>query len=163
MAQRTQADLERQYRERKAQVDRGTMTAEQAYADVDEWLVQLGARQAVLLAPLGQWLWHDHLHRDWVFAGCGVQEGILVVYGKTGGMKRLPQPDAVDDWCIVQVGEQLVGPVRLEEVRRMLASPEPPADVLIWSTLANDWVMPRDPQGQKILGRTEAPKPLPEV
>jgi len=68
-----------------------------------------------------------------------MEEAILLTIGKVGGIKKLPQPEPVDDWCVYRQKQTLQGPLRIEELREKLESQQVPKDILIWSTRATKW------------------------
>ena len=69
MSIRSQMELEYQLHERWAQVESHTLTPEQAFGNMEEWIVQLGQRKAFLNPTLKQWMWYDRVHDGWVSAG----------------------------------------------------------------------------------------------
>jgi hypothetical protein len=140
MAAKSQAELETQLQQRWQQVENGTLLPQQAFSNLDEWIIQLGKRRALLHPNLKQWMWFDRLHDYWVATGCGVGEVILLTKGNLAGIKKLPQPDAVDRWCMYQQGSALMGPVRIEHLRHWLESQQVPTDIMIWSPRSPDWL-----------------------
>jgi hypothetical protein len=146
MQPRSQAELEHELEKRWAQVQDGKLSPQQAFGTMDEWIIQLGQRKVFLHPDLKQWMWYDRLHDEWVFAGCGVGEAILMAIGSMGGVKKLPQPGDVDGWCIYRQDQKLAGPLRIEELRKGLETQRIPNDILIWSTLAADWLSVGDDQ-----------------
>jgi hypothetical protein len=140
MQPQSQAELERQLEQRTAQVQNGTLSFEQAFGTLDDWIIQLGKRKAFLHPNLKKWMWYDQLHNEWVFAGCGVGEAVLLTIGRTGGIKKLPQPGSVEDWCIYRKGQTLQGPLHIKELRQKLNAQQIPKDIFIWSAQSNDWL-----------------------
>ena len=151
MQPQSQAELERQLEERWAQVQGGTLSLQQAFGTLEDWVIQLGERKAFLHPNLKQWMWYDKLHDEWVFAGCGVGEAILLTIGRLGGIKKLPQPEPVAGWLVYKNGQELQGPLRIEELRNKLDTQQVPKDILIWSTRATDWFSVVDEKGQEII------------
>ena len=151
MQPRSQADLEQEMGECWAQVDGGTLSLQQAFGTFEDWIIQLGERKAFLHPNLKQWMWYDRLHDEWVFAGCGMGEAIMLTIGSLGGVKKLPQPEGVADWCVYMQDEVLLGPLRAEELRTKLNSQQVPEDILIWSTRATDWLLVVDEKAQEIV------------
>ena len=156
MEQQSQAGLERQLEDLLAQVQSGDTGKDQPFWIIDDWVIQLGERKAVLHPKLKQWMWYDRLHDEWVFAGCGVGEAILISIGKVGGVKKLPQPETVDNWCVYQQDQAFHGPLRIEELRKELESRQLPMDILIWSTRAAEWFTAADAIGQEIIFAKDA-------
>ena len=139
MSIRTQAELERQLEQRWTDVESGKLTSQQAFGTLEDWIIHLGERKAFLHPNLKQWMWYDKPHDEWVFAGCGVGEAILLTLGRTGGVKKLPESESVAGWYMYKQEQELHGPLRIEELRNQLNSQQVPQDVLIWSTQSNDW------------------------
>lgn len=140
MSNRSQAELEYQYHQRWAQVQSHTISPQQAFGNMEDWVVQLGQRKAFLHPNFKQWLWYDRLHDSWVAAGCGPDEAILLTIGSLAGLKKLPKPDKVAGWCVYQQGQELYGPVRIEELLNMLKSQPELINILVWSPLATRWL-----------------------
>jgi hypothetical protein len=140
----SQAEVEHRLRQRTAQVQNGALGFEQAFGILEDWIIQLGQRKAFLNPNLKKWMWFDRLHNEWTFAGCGIGEAILLSIGRTGGIKRLPQPGSIEDWCIYSQGQSLFGPLRIKELRQKLNSQQIPKGILIWSTQSNDWLKVAD-------------------
>ena len=147
----SQAELEQKLEKRWAQVKGGKLTLQQAFGTFEDWIIQLGQRKAFLHPNLKQWTWYDRLHDEWVFAGCGVGEAILVTIGRLGGVKKLPQPEPVSGWCIYRQEQKLHGPLRIQELSRELVSKQVPKDILVWSTCASEWLTVADGKGQEII------------
>lgn len=163
MQPKSQAELEQELERRLAQVESGMLSPEQAFATLEDWIIQLGERKAFLHPNLKQWMWHDRLHDEWVFAGCGMGEGILLTIGNLGGVKKLPQPETVAGWCVYKQELTLHGPLRIEELRNMLDSQQVPKDILIWSTRATDWLRAVGEKGQEIIFANDAGEPVLKV
>jgi len=140
MQAQSQAALERQLEQRTVQLQNGTLSFEQAFGTLEDWIITLGERKAFLHPNLRQWMWYDRLHDEWVFAGCGVGEAILLTVGRTGGIKRLPHPGSIEDWCVYRQEQTLHGPLRIVELLQKLNTHQIPKDILIWSTQSNDWL-----------------------
>lgn len=151
MQPQSQAELEHQLEQRWAQVQDGTLSLQQAFGALEDWVTQLGGRKALLHPNLKQWMWYDKLHDEWVFAGCGTGEAILVAIGKLGGVKKLPHPGPVASWLVYKDGQELQGPLRIEELRIKLDTQQVSKDILIWSTRATDWLSVVDEKGQEII------------
>ncbi|NQU30226.1 MAG: hypothetical protein HQ525_06125, partial [Anaerolineae bacterium] len=132
-------------------VESDKITPQQAFSKMEDWIIQLGERKAFLHPNLKQWMWYDKLHDEWVFAGCGVSEAILLTIGKLGGVKKLPEPDAIDAWCVYRQEQELLGPLRIEELRNQLESQKIPQDILIWSTRADDWFSTTDEKAKVVI------------
>lgn len=160
MQPRSQAGMEQELEQRLAQVEGGKLGFQQAFGTLEDWMIQLGERKAFLHPNLKQWMWYDRLHDEWAFAGCGVDEGILLTIGRLGGVKKLPQPEAVAGWCVYKQEQTLHGPLRVEELRSKLDSQQVPKDILIWSTRATDWLSAADGKGQEIIFANEAGEPV---
>jgi hypothetical protein len=158
MRPRSQAELEHKLVKRWAQVQDGKLNPQQAFGSMDEWIIQLGLRKVFLHPDLKQWMWYDRLHDEWVFAGCGVGEAVLMAIGSRGGVKKLPQPGEVDGWCIYRQAQKFAGPLRIEELRKGLETQQIPNDILVWSTLAADWLPVGDEKAQKIIFSRNASK-----
>lgn len=151
MSTQNQAELERQLAQRWTDVESGKLLPQQAFSKMEDWILQLGERKAFLHPNLKEWMWYDRLHDEWVFAGYGVGEAILLTIGKLGGVKKLPEGDAIDAWCVYKQEQELHGPLRIEELRNQLESQKIPQDILIWSTRANDWLSLDDEETQEII------------
>lgn len=151
MSAKTQAQLEAQLAQRWMRVENGELSATESFGTIEEWIIQLGKRKAFLHPNLKQWMWHDRLHDEWVFAGCGVAEAILLTIGNLGGVKKLPQPETVAGWCVYRQGQTLHGPLRLEELRKKIDSQQVPKDILVWSTQSTEWLKVDDAKGQEII------------
>jgi len=156
MVKKTQAELERQLEQRWTDVESGKITPQQAFSKMEDWILQLGERKAFLHPNFKQWMWYDKLHDEWVFAGCGVGEAILLSLGKTGGVKKLPEPEPVGGWCVYRQKQDMHGPLRIEELRNQLDSQKVTQDILIWSTRAADWFSTTDEKGQEIISADDA-------
>jgi hypothetical protein len=140
MSIRSQAELESQYLKCKAQVQSGTLSPEQAFGKMEEWVVQLGQRKALLHPGLKQWLWHVKVNDEWTTAGCGIGEAILLTIGNVGGLKKLTQPGEVSEWCVYRQGQELFGPLRIGELVSKLRSQPDLKDILVWSPQATSWL-----------------------
>jgi hypothetical protein len=149
MPPRSQAEMEHQLKQRWDQVHQGILSLEQAFGNMEDWILQMGGRKAFLHPNLKQWMWHDRIHTEWAFAGCGIDEGVMLTIGSLGGVKKLPQPEVVSPWCVYRQSGQLHGPLRIQELRELLASQQIPADILIWSTCAVEWFSVTDLQAQQ--------------
>ena len=157
MQPRSQAELEHQLKQRWSQVQGGILSLEQAFGTLDDWIIQLGGRKAFLHPNLKQWMWYDRIHAEWAFAGCGIDEAILITIGSLGGVKKIPQPEAVSLWCVYKHEGQLHGPLRIRELREKLVSHQIPNDILIWSTRAVDWFTVTNMDGQQIIFADDLP------
>ena len=136
----SQAELEEQLGQRLAQVQNRQLTPQQAFGNMPEWTLQLGTRTAFLNPNEQHWLLYDRLHQTWTYTGCSVNQVILLAQGGVVGMKRLPQPGPVAQWCVYQQGPMLQGPVRFEHLRSWLQSGEVPMSVLVWTPRAAHWL-----------------------
>jgi hypothetical protein len=132
--------MEEQLRQRRLAYEQGRLTLEQAYGELEEWIVKLGERRALLDPTCGQWLWEDRLHEAWEFASCGIEEALLISSGKVSGIKKLPAPGRVEAWCVYRLGKKLFGPLRLEEAGRRLLSGDMSRAAEFWSPCAADWL-----------------------
>ncbi len=150
-ANKTQAYLERQLAQRQLQVDAEMMIPQQAFSDIEEWVTELGGRRAFLHPQHRQWMWYDRIHDEWAFAGCGVDEGILLTVGAIGGVKKLPSLENVVNWCVWMDNEEMHGPLLLDDLRQKLKSDEIPADAQVWSTRSLDWFSANSEEGEKII------------
>jgi len=155
MSIRSQAELESQYLQRTAQVQSGTLSPEQAFGNMEDWVIQLGQRKALLHPGLKQWMWYDKLHDEWVFAGCRVGEAILLSVGNVGGLKKLPQPGDAAGWCVYRQGQELFGPMRIGELFSKLKSQQDLKDILVWSPQATNWLSVANETGGAIAFRDE--------
>ncbi len=140
MSIKTQASLEAQLAQHLRDVETQKISPEQAFGNLEDWILQLGNYKAFLHPNLQQWMWYDQLHDEWVFAGCGVREAILLVLDKTRGIKKLPYPDDVSSWCIVLQDGQPQGPLRIDVLRNKLQQGDLKPESLVWTTRANDWL-----------------------
>ena len=82
------------------------------------------------------------MDNEWVLAGCKAGEAILLTVGKTAGIKKLPAPGDVSEWCVYTLGEKLFGPLRATELINKLNTRQVPFDIRIWSPLATSWLKP---------------------
>ena len=151
MTTQTQAALEEKLIEWLGKAGEGTVSEEQIPGNLEDWTMDAGTRKALLHPGFRQWLWYDRLHEEWVFAGCGINEAILVSSGTAAGIKGLPEPGPVGEWCLCLDGEDLVGPLHISELRQRLDEKEDLKDIKIWSTMASNWFSPEDKVGKKIL------------
>lgn len=151
MSAKTQAQLEAQLAQRWMQVENRELTVTEAIGNLEDWILQLGECKAFLHPNLKQWMWYDRLHDEWVFAGCGVGEGILLSIGRTGGVKKLPKPEPVAGWCVYRQDHQFYGPLPIAELSKKLDSKQLPTDILIWSTRSSEWFALADKEGQEII------------
>jgi hypothetical protein len=136
---KTQSDLEAQLAQRQIQINAELISSQEAFGTMEDWIIHLGERKAFLHPNLKQWMWYDKPHDEWVFAGCGVGEAILLTLGRIGGVKKLPKLGKVADWCVYLKGGDIHGPLLIEDLRNRLESGELPDDIQIWSALAADW------------------------
>lgn len=107
---------------------------------MDEWTLNLGDKKALFHPSMKQWLWLDNLHQEWVLAGCGAGEAILMSYQKMGGIKKLPQPGAVDDWCVYWSQNEMHTPILIADLYNKLMTQANPFEMKIWSTRAVEWL-----------------------
>ena len=156
MSSGSQAELESQYLQRTAQVQGGTLSPQQAFGNMEDWVIQLGQRKALLHPGLKQWMWYGKLHDEWATAGCGISEAILLSIGNVAGLKKLPQPGEVTGWCVYQQGQELFGPMRIEELLSRLKSQPELKDILVWSTQATTWLSVAHGTGAAISFHDEA-------
>jgi len=140
MPAHSQAELESQLEQRLAQVQNRQLTPKQAFGNMDEWVLPLGQRKAFLHPNEQQWLLYDRPHQTWTYTGCSVNQVILL--GKDGvvGMKKLPQPGPVAEWCVYQRNATVQGPVRFENLRTWLQSGKLPMSILVWTPRAAEWL-----------------------
>ncbi|MHC1781742.1 MAG: GYF domain-containing protein [Anaerolineaceae bacterium] len=140
MTTQSQSQLERDLALRWDQNQKGELDLKQAFGNFDEWSLELGRRRAFLHPNLKRWMWYERSHDEWVPTGCGPGEGILLTFGSTAGMKKLPQPGPIDDWCVYQTEGKPFGPILSGELCKMIANHEIPPDSLVWSTRAVEWL-----------------------
>lgn len=136
----SQAQLEALLPRRWEQVESGQLSHFEAFGNLADWTLPLGDQKAFLHPEWRQWLWYDRLHGEWVFTECGLGEGILVVIGKLGGVKKLPFFDHVENWCILLQQEELLGPFKLEEAAQQFARHELPVGTSLWTPLRTEWL-----------------------
>lgn len=148
---KTQSDLEKQLTQRQLQVDAEMMTLREAFGDMEEWVTEFGGRKAFLHPQHKQWLWHDTLHQEWVFAGCGVDEGILLTIGSTAGVKKIPKSGGVVNWCVWMENGELHPPLTIEDLRKKLKKNAAQAGIQIWSTQSTDWFPANSEEAKKII------------
>jgi hypothetical protein len=132
MKPNTQSEIEKKIK----QNDTGTFDPKH----LDEWTLNLDKRKALFHPQMKQWLWFDGLHQEWVLAGCGAGEAILMSYQKMGGMKKLPQPGVVDDWCIYYSQNEMHSPILIAALHQKLLTMTIPLEMKIWSTRAVEWL-----------------------
>ena len=140
MPARSQAEMEQQFKQRLALVQNGQMDADEAFGKAEEWIIQLGKRKALLHPGMAAWLWYDRLHEYWVEVNCGIEEGILLIIGTAAGMKKLPQPGPVAEWCIYQHDSALQGPIPFDLLQHKLKNGQMPMAVQVWTPRATDWL-----------------------
>ena len=140
MSIRSQAEMEVQYLQLTAQVQSGTLSPERAFGKMEDWVIQLGLRKALLHPGTKQWMWYDNLHNEWVYAGCGVGEAILLSIGSGSGIKKLPQPGDVGEWCIYRQGQEAFGPMPVGEMLNRLKSQHGQTKTIVWSPQATSWL-----------------------
>jgi hypothetical protein len=140
MKQRTQAYIENQLIQREKQVKEGTLSNTSAFADITEWIIEIGGKKAQLNPTYRRWLWYDRLHDEWVDSGCGVGEGILINFWGPRGMKLLPKPGKVDDWCVYHNEAGMNGPMQIAGLYKAIIKMKDTGDVRIWSTQSDDWL-----------------------
>ena len=140
MSANSQAELEYQLGQRKVQVQKGQLTPQQAFGNIADWTLHLGERKAFLHPDEQHWLWYDRLHQTWTYTGVGVNQAILLAQGRVAGVKRLPEPGPVAEWCVYQQGSALQGPLRFEHLRAGLQSGQVPRSVLVWTPRAAHWL-----------------------
>lgn len=137
---RSQADLEHKLTERTAQLENGKLTFQQAFGNLDDWMLELGVRKAFLHPNRQEWLFYDRLHHQWVTAGCGVNEAVLLAVGRTIGIKKLSEPGPVNEWCVFRQVNALSGPLRISELHAKLKIGQVNPNVAVWSTYATGWL-----------------------
>ncbi len=160
MSIRSQAELESQYLKCEAQVQNGMLSPEQAFGNMEDWVIQLGQRKALLHPGIKQWMWYDKLHDEWATAGCGVGEAILLSIGNVGGLKKLPQPGDAAGWCVYRQGQEFVGPMLIGELLSRLKSQPELKDILVWSTQATTWLSVAHGTGGAISFHDESGNPV---
>lgn len=148
---KSQAYLERQLAQRQLQVAAEMMTPEEAFSHIEEWTTELGGRKAFLHPQYRQWLWHDQAHDEWVFAECGVDEGILLTIGNIGGVKKLSKPENIANWCIWMENDKPHGPLPIIELRQKLDAGELSADIQVWSPRSLDWFTADSEEGERLI------------
>jgi len=118
----------------------------------EEWLLDLGGRKALFHPEMKQWLWFDAIHEEWLLAGCTAGEAILMAYGGAGGVKKLPRPGLVEDWCVYFDLDVMRGPELASDLYEKLAAGAVPGQIKIWSPCAVEWLLPdRGENGEFIL------------
>lgn len=125
-----------------------------------EWLLDLGGRKALFHPEMKQWLWFDALHEEWMLAGCGIDEGILMSYGKTGGLKKLPRPGAVEDWCVYFDLIEMRGPELASDLYTKLVAGAVPMQAKVWSPCALEWLIPTHGENKEFILTNEAGNPV---
>lgn len=140
----TQHVLEKRLAALDARAREGGLDEEKAYGAAKDWILQLGEHEAFLNPKLKQWMWHDRLHGELVFAGCGVRRGILVAIGKGVGVKALPYEDEVGNWCIALLAKQAYGPIPLAQLRHEVTSGKISKACYVWSPHFTTWLMASD-------------------
>ena len=134
-----QAGIEARLKERSRLVEEGEMEPREAFGKVDDWTIQLGEKRAFLHPQLKEWMWYDRLHKEWVFAECGIGEAILLIVDSLAGIKKLPSPGPVADWCVYRSGKDFSGPVPLEDLKKIIESGEGSDHLRIWTTRGTAW------------------------
>ncbi|NPV74782.1 MAG: DUF4339 domain-containing protein [Anaerolineae bacterium] len=152
---KTQHLLEKKLAEIETRVREEGLDEEEAFGAAGDWILPLGSREAFLNPKLKQWMWHDRLHGELVFAGCGVRQGILVSIGKVAGVKALPYEDEVGNWCIVLFGNEPSGPMTLTELKQDLASGKISKTCLIWSPHFTTWLTATDERIRSLLASSD--------
>jgi hypothetical protein len=160
MSIKSQAEVESQYQQRQALVQSGKLSPEHAFGNMEDWTIQLGQRKALLHPGLKQWLWYGRLHDEWAFAGCGVEEAILLSIGSVGGIKKLLQKEPVTGWCVYRQGQELFGPIRTGELMNRLKSQPELNGMLVWIPQATNWLTPALAPAGEITFQDESGKPV---
>jgi len=151
---KSQANLENQLDQRKLEVEAGNMSPKEAFGNIKEWVTDLGGRKVFLHPQLEQWMWYDRIHDEWVFAECGVGEGILLTINSTGGVKKLPSKEKVEKWCVSIENDKLYGPILINDLYQKLESGKVPTDIQIWSPRCLDWFAANSELGKTILNNS---------
>jgi hypothetical protein len=138
---RSQAQLEKLIHQQEL-MDLNLIPVSDQVFEMEDWIVEIGQRKALLVPKTKQWMWYDSLHDEWSSANCGIDEAILVAFGKIAGMKKLPQHGDVSEWCVYMLNQQPFGPLRTEELINKLVSHQLPLDIRVWSPLATTWLIP---------------------
>lgn len=107
---------------------------------MEEWTLNLGKRRALFHPTMKQWLWLDNLHQEWVLAGCSAGEAVLMSYQNMGGMKKIPQPGPVDNWCVFWSQNAMHTPILITDLYENFMMKAIPPDLKIWSTRAIEWL-----------------------
>lgn len=141
---KSQAFIEKLLLQRSEEVEKGNLSPEKAYSTMDDWLISIGDRKAFLHPNHQQWMWYDRHHEEWVFAECGVGEGILLTAGSSGGVKKLPQPGKVEDWAVYQTKDEFFGPLLVDHLLTLLENQQNTRGIKIWSPKANRWLSATD-------------------
>jgi hypothetical protein len=140
MTNQSQAVLEIKLQEQLDSIKKKSPTVKQDFGELEDWVIRLGKRRVLLIPQSRQWAWYDQLHKEWVFAGAGIGEAILISVDGFAGLKKLPQPGNVADWSIYQQGDKLFGPLRTNDMIRELAGKKDLTGILVWSPLVTDWL-----------------------
>lgn len=136
---RSQAQLEKLIHQQELRAINLIPVSDQVF-EMEDWIVEMGQRKALLVPKTKQWMWYDSLHDEWSSANCSIDEAILVTLGKIAGMKKLPQRGDVSEWCVYMLNQQPFGPLRTEELISKLVSHQLPLDIRVWSPLATTWL-----------------------
>jgi hypothetical protein len=137
---KSQASIEKLLLQRNKEVEKGNLSPEKAYSTMDDWIVSVGDRKVFLHPNHQQWMWFDRLNDEWVFAECGVGEGILLTAGNSGGVKKLPQPGKVEEWAVYQTKDEFFGPLLAVDLLKHMDTLESTRGLKIWTPKADRWL-----------------------
>lgn len=132
MSKLTQADIEA-----KAMVITNPLLSEGWQS---EWSLDLSQRTAIFHPVLKQWFWFDQAHEQWVPAGCGAGEAILMAYDGMGGIKKLPRAGSISEWCVYYDHGTFGGPITTREFFQLLTSQAVESSARVWTPRASEWL-----------------------
>lgn len=136
---RSQAQLEKRIHEQELQGIIPGSVSNHVY-EMEDWIVEMGQRKALLIPATRKWMWYDRLHDEWAAANCGIDEALLVTIGTIAGVKKLPIPGDVSEWCAYMEEKQLFGPLHLAELITKVKTRQVPSNIRVWSPKATSWL-----------------------
>lgn len=146
MTHESQASIEEKFFQRHNDWRQNMLTLGQAFSNFDDWVLYLGDQKAFLHPNLKQWMWYDHLHDTWIFAGCSVHEAILITMDQYYGIKKLPVKDDIRNWCVYIDINNTLELTQISEFQKSSQTYRDLDQIRIWSPQYTDWLKVNDNQ-----------------
>ncbi len=86
-AEEAQKNLEAKMQHRWEAVQSGTMSRQEAFGKIEEWILKFGQHQLWLIPFNGEWLYYDRLHDTWESTGYYAGQVTFVAAEKILGVK----------------------------------------------------------------------------